>query len=489
MPYSPPSYSSGRSSSPSFSHHSRSVSPHSHQNQNQNQNPSHSLGRPGHRRSYSSQSQFGFGSGSGSSPRSASPSSNTRFSNEWSPNGNVNGGAWSGLGALPRRHSSAPPTSKFHIGDRRGGGSSSEEEDHDSALPPLKLKVQVLPSFSQGVPFPKTSSDSPVQNGPIPIPLPPTVPSNVTMTRSSNPALARTASSPAVTQPSSTANSPAGVPAVILLSTGKPLRSSLKGSRASSVLGSPIGSAAPSPSTSPRPSPDHSATNSVVGSPMTSPLIDGMPAPSFGSLASFGGPDSNSNSNYLLAPPSASASVLFSGHVRAQSAPSHPSGSDAYPSPAATPLGPLSPSLSECAALMSPGGTLLSPRNVHFPSLSSDLEHVKLFRKEARPSSLLITRKELTNNVHSNRSVNGVEGTEAEADGAGSGNGGEETETETETDRDYGYGYRSYWGSGTWGGKGLWNAAAPSKTSPGTKNQIQPDRFSERVVVPVPTSP
>ncbi|KAJ3894447.1 hypothetical protein GG344DRAFT_74122 [Lentinula edodes] len=483
MPYSQP-VSPPRSSSPSRSHHSRSY-------QNQNNNPStHSLGRPGHRRSYSSQAHYGSGSSlqtSYSSVIDTPPSSgrnSARFTNEQSisGNGNNNGirGAWGGLGSLPRRHSSASTptlssvnTSKFRIGDRRGSSSSEDDDgndDHsDRNLPPLKLKVQVLPSFSEGIPFPKSSADSPVRMGPMAIPNP----ASVTMTRSSVPT--RTSSSPELVETAPNTTSSAAInralsPAVILLSNGKPLRSSLKGSRISSLLSSPMGSAANSPSVSPvnsvRNSPVHSTASSAVTSPVTSPTIPGTAAPSFASFTNFVG--NGPSANVLSVPPS------FSGHVRAQSAPSPPMtpGQGIEAALESTWTGPLSPmtepppspGLSE---LMSPDA-LLSPRSVHFPSLPSDLERVRVFRKEARPSSLLVTRKErdqITNNLnHGLETLSNGGGEGAEGSGNDVKSGGEETETETETDREYGYGYNAgYWG----GGRGLWDAAAPLSRSNG----------------------
>ncbi|KIK71477.1 carbohydrate-binding module family 21 protein [Collybiopsis luxurians FD-317 M1] len=445
MPYSSPTYSR-RSPSPS---RSRSSSPHSYQNQNEN--PSfHSLGRPGHRRSYSSQSNFEMNQSSSSGRIS------TRFTSE----SGSNRGAWGGLGALPRRHSSnATPTlnstSKFRIGGK-AGSSSDEEEDDDydrHGLPPLKLKVQVP---SEGVPFPRSSTNSPLQTGPMPFLTP-------VVTRPPGPT--RTSSSPAVpsiTTPAPTVSTAA--PSVILLPSGKPLRSSLKGSRASSLLGTPTGSPVPSPAQSAKSSPVNSTANSVansaVGSPTTSPGIPGLPAPSFRSLASLGA-DSASN---LLTPPA------FGGHVRAQSAPSHPNSPGHDVSLDGTPPGPLSPPLSPGLS-DSTMEALLSPRSVHFPSLSADLERVQVFRKEARPSSLLVTRKERDHVASSlsrvaSRLANGADVGESSGK-----SGGEETETETETDRDYGYGYgynaghNGYWGN--WGGKGVWNAASskPLKAS------------------------
>ncbi|KAF9070107.1 hypothetical protein BDP27DRAFT_1420325 [Rhodocollybia butyracea] len=430
MPYSQPARSA-----------SRSVSPPSYRDQNYN--PSgHSLGRPGHRRSYSSQAHLEFGSesssNSGISARSPSPTRNSRFTNE----GFANRGAWGSLGALPRRHSSAIPTintSKFHIGDKNENSSS---DDENVKSPSLKLQVQVMPSYSEGVPFPKSSTDvSPVSTGPMHI----NSPAHVVMTR---PSAVRTASSPAVIPPAPPPTATGG-PAVVLLSNGKPLRSSLKGSRVSSLLNSPMGSATPSPSTSPRTSPVNSTTNSVETSPITSPGIPGFTAPSLNGIL-------RDPTLTFLVPPA------LSGHIRAQSVPSPPS--TAYPSPAPTPLGPFSPSIPSPLATdtplspglseppMSPG--LLSPRNVHFPSLPSDLERVRIFRKEARPSSLLVTRKE-----HAQLASKG----ETRADDRK--NIGEETDTETETDKDSGFtnGYL-----GAWGGRGLWGAVA---TSPGTKNR------------------
>ncbi|KAJ4467335.1 hypothetical protein C8R41DRAFT_871409 [Lentinula lateritia] len=492
MPYSQPA-SSPRSSSPSRSHHSRPY-------QNQNNNPStHSLGRPGHRRSYSSQAHYGSASNSQPSYSSVTdtppPSGRNpaRFTNEQSISGNGNGnngirGAWGGLGSLPRRHSSASTptlsstnTSKFRIGDRRGSSSSSEDDegndDHSNRnLPPLKLKVQVMPSFSGGIPFPKSSVDSPVRMGPMAIPNP----ASVAMTRSSVPT--RTSSSPELVIPDAAPSTTASAainralsPAVILLSNGKPLRSSLKGSRISSLLSSPMGSAANSPSVSPvnsvRNSPVHSTASSAVTSPVTSPTIPGTAVPSFASFTNFVG--HGPTPNVLLVPPS------FSGHVRAQSAPSPPmtpgQGIEAVLESTWTgPISPMtepppSPGLSE---LMSPDA-LLSPRSVHFPSLPSDLERVRVFRKEARPSSLLVTRKErdqITNNLNHGLEARSNGGEGAEGSGGDVKSGGEETDTETETDREYGYGYNAgYWGTG----RGLWDVPAPSFKSNGFSSSVK----------------
>ncbi|KAJ3739702.1 hypothetical protein DFH05DRAFT_1463624 [Lentinula detonsa] len=493
MPYSQPALSP-RSPSPSRHHYPRSPSSHSYQNQNHNHS-TQSLGRPGHRRSYSSQAQYGFESNSPASiPGSIAKSFSTgtdsaRFSNEQSINGIIGTrGAWGGLGSLPRRHSSATTptistTSKFRIGDRRESSSSDDDDENDEidrGLPPLKLKVQVLPSFSGGVPFPKSSADSPVQTGPMYIPNP----ANVSITRSSAPT--RTSSSPDIgTHEPTRAPSAVGTrtaSSVILLSNGQPLRSSLKGSRVSSLLNSPMASAANSPSVSPvysvRNSPVNSTVNSTATSPIMSPEIPGTSAPSFASFAN-------------LVPPS------FGGHVRAQSAPSPPmtpgQGIEAaLESTWTVPISPmsevpLSPGLSEPP--MSPDA-LLSPRSVHFPSLPTDLERIRVFRKEARPSSLLVTRKErdqLTSSLShasNNLSTNGVES--AEGSGTDVKSGGEETETETETDREYGYGYNA----GTWGGRGLWDAAASSKSNRVSSAKVlSPNSKDQSSAFPFPRLP
>ncbi|KAJ4470844.1 hypothetical protein J3R30DRAFT_1129857 [Lentinula aciculospora] len=472
MPYSQPS----RSSSPSRSYHS-----HSHQIQNHSTS-THSLGRPGHRRSYSSQAHYGSDSSSQQSTTSTLSKSSltgtasTRFSNEQSIDGkNGTRGAWGSLGSLPRRHSSGTTltlnsTSKFRIGDRRESSSSDDDnendDEHQQNLPPLKFKVQVLPSFSEGVPFPKSSADSPVRMGPMSIPNP----ANVTMTRSSAPT--RTTSSPAMITLEAP-STPAASPAVILLSTGKPLRSSLKGSRVSSLLNSPMGSAANSPSISPVNSVRSSPANSTVTSPITSPGIAGPSAPSFASFANF----NTDSTAKLLAPPS------FNGHVRAQSAPSPPTTpgqgieevlESTWTAPISpTSEAPLSPGVSEPM----PPDALLSPRSVHFPSLPTDLERIRVFRKEARPSSLLVTRKErdqITSSLnHVSNLSNGADG--AEGSGTDAKSGGEETETETETDREYGYGYNAgYWG--TWGGRGLWDAAASSRSNESSSMKVSSDQ-------------
>ncbi|KAF5340485.1 hypothetical protein D9758_014537 [Tetrapyrgos nigripes] len=285
--------------------------------------PTHSMGRPGHRRSYSA------------------------FSDERGP------GTFTSLGALPRRKT--PPTSatakRFHFGRQSGEDdtteSSSDDDDENArrdyaaaaGIPPLKLKVQ-----QNAYPFPKSSPTHSPMLSPL-SGLPPTLASSPAST--TNP---KFLAPPVRPSPSRTASSP------ILLSNGKPLKSSLKSS---------------------------SSTSNI-------------PAQN---------PNNNNNSN----PPHQS-----SFHVRARSAPSTPadllSSSNSSPSPPnssyGTPMSSGSPSEQHSPT----SSTVSTPKNVHFPSLPTDLEHVRVFNRTARPASLLLPRT----SSHQLGGREGEEGTGAE---------------------------------------------------------------------------
>ncbi|KAK1234996.1 hypothetical protein PQX77_001789 [Marasmius sp. AFHP31] len=317
----------------------------------------HSLGRPGHRRSYSAQHS------STITPSSASASA--------SP-----GGAFTSLRPPSRKQ-------KFHL--NASSSSSSESEDDDGPPPPLKLKTPLSPSFG-GVPFPKSSPlNSPVpgeRDGGLLSPLsglqthitnlPGSSPrhSPRTSPRSSSQSISITVNTanpsylavPKRPHPSRTASSP------ILLSNGKPLKSSLKGSSSTSNI--PV----QHPS-HPNHQPHHSRPHHV---------------------------------HHAHQPTS---------HQRARSAPSTPwegedDDDDRSPSP-------------------SPSTAPSTPKNVHFPSLPNDLEHIRVFNKSAKPISFLRRSSDVS------RGPTGVITNDIEF--------GADTETETETDREA----ATKWGAGS----------------------------------------
>ncbi|KAL0069417.1 hypothetical protein AAF712_003442 [Marasmius tenuissimus] len=319
----------------------------------------HSLGRPGHRRSYSAQHP----SNSPSASASASP-----------------GGAFTSLRPPSRKQ-------KFHL--NASSSSSSESEDDDGPPPPLKLKTPLSPSFG-GVPFPKSSPlNSPVpgeRDGGLLSPLSglqthitnlPGSPrhSPRTSPRSSSQSISITVNTanpsylavPKRPHPSRTASSP------ILLSNGKPLKSSLKGSSSTSNI--------------PVQHPNH---------PNHQPHR------------------SHPHVHHHHQPTS---------HQRARSAPSTPwEDDDPSPSP-------------------SPSTAPSTPKNVHFPSLPNDLEHIRVFNKSAKPISFLRRSSDVS------RGPTGVITNDIEF--------GADTETETETDREA----ATKWGAGSskaGGGGGGW---------------------------------
>lgn len=121
-------------------------------------------------------------------------------------------GAFIPLGDLPRRRSSTDMSTKFHLNDDDDDDSSSHDESNDrDRPPPLRLKINQN-SFN-AVPFPRSS--------PLPSPSLPPPP---------RPSVTRTASTPTV----------------LLLSNGKPLKSSLKSSSSSPNIPFPAQSLVPS---------------------------------------------------------------------------------------------------------------------------------------------------------------------------------------------------------------------------------------------------
>ncbi|KAG7100099.1 hypothetical protein E1B28_001879 [Marasmius oreades] len=353
----------------------------------------HSQGRPGHRRSYSS-----------------SPS--VSFSNERGP------GAFAGLGTLPRRQSpgiSINTAPKFHL-NTSSGSSSSDSGDEDGHPPPLKLKKPVSPSFG-GVPFPKSS------------PLSSPVPGD---------------------------NHDRG-----LLSPLSGLQTHITGFQSPSPRDSPLASPKPSPLASQthlappllRPSPSRTTSSPIL-------LSNGKPLKS--SLKS-----SSSTSNipvhhqhhphhpHLLHPNGSQPTHLHHHHhLRAQSAPSTPredtittiTTTQQQPEPS-IPNPPSTPSSASTSLTNSPTAT---PKNVHFPSLPTDLEHIRVFNKSAKPISFL--RRSSDASRGPNGQIHGV-GNLSEVEGP-------ETETETETDRDQVGGSGKAWVNGYIRGWGVGGGSA-----------------------------
>ncbi|KAK7051575.1 hypothetical protein VNI00_004554 [Paramarasmius palmivorus] len=309
--------------------------------------PTHSLGRPGHRRSYSSE----------------------RFTDERGP------GAFQSLGTLPRRQPSSssssaaatsstasykPPISvntqkRFHL-KPESSSSSSDEDDDDGPPPPLKLKTPLSPSFGVGVPFPRSSPRNSPRSSPLSSPLPadPNLLSPLSGTGLSSLPINSLSTTnekylapPSRPSPNRTTSSP------ILLSNGKPLKSSLKSS---------------------------SSTSNI---PATHPTSHSHPHH----------PHAHHHHSHA--------------HIRARSAPSTPS------------LATDSTSASTSTGSSPTQSTPATPKNVHFPSLPNDLEHIRIFNRSAKPSSL-------------RRSSDASRG----PTGAIIGVACEETETETETDRE-----------------------------------------------------
>ncbi|KAF9258291.1 hypothetical protein L218DRAFT_741655 [Marasmius fiardii PR-910] len=353
----------------------------------------HSQGRPGHRRSYSS------------SHLASSISSPINFSNERGP------GAFTSLGSLPRRpsHSNNNPsgitintTPKFHLNTSSGSSSSDSENDDDNGHPPpLKLKKSASPSF--GVPFPMSSPlNSPIpgdagdrERGALLSPLS-GIPSHITSSFGSSPrggsprTSPRTSPNPSSTHlasplvrnsPSRTSSSP------ILLSNGKPLKSSLKSSSSTSNIPAHH-----------HHHHHHTATTST----------------------------STQNATHLHP---------TNYHLRAQSAPSTPWIEDSSP---------LSSSTANSACSSATNSPTATPKNVHFPSLPTDLEHIRVFNKSAKPISFL--RRSSDASRGPNGDIPGIVSSEVE---------GQETETETETDRE---GLSSSWGWAGYGGSSAWGA-------------------------------
>ncbi|KAJ7573691.1 putative phosphatase regulatory subunit-domain-containing protein [Mycena floridula] len=287
------------------------------------------LGRPTHHRSFSTEKGHGAFASLGSLPRRTSYSSTTSSNS-----------AADGKQGNPSR-----PAHKFHLDD--------SESSEDEFIPALKLKPGAALRSPSGISgnfgalsSPRTSPNSSSTNvaaavtgkkasftpsnyaaPKIGVPFPSAAKEDG---QGQGPSIVLTL--PSATQPSSARPSPSRTSSTpILLSNGRPLKSSLKGTRSASSI-------------------THSGSNSPASGPATG---------------------------------------VVSAHLRAQSAPSTPS-MDLL---ASTPDS-LTPS---------------TPKNVHFPSLPTDLERVRLFSRSAKPIN--VSRSML----------------------------GEETETETETDGNAGF--------------------------------------------------
>ncbi|KAJ3900715.1 putative phosphatase regulatory subunit-domain-containing protein [Lentinula edodes] len=350
---------------------------------------------------------------------SSHPAPSYKFSNEIGP------GAFTPLGSLPRRssgpsiignpRSTSATAKRFHFksspevsssdssddddddDEYRGKESPSnlnqprktnvgdnDHDDHDDddrsyAIPPLKLRVNRLgsPSFN-GVPFPRSSPlSSPVLGSPLPSPT--RVPSGLLSPLGLNSPISETGSLLLSPNDSNTPQLP--------ISASNPIYSPYKYSpQDGTAFTLPL-----------RPSPTRSTSSPHIsnGRPLKSSL------------------KSSSSASNLHPHVHAihHAHRIHSSHQRASSAPTTPghelvgdhsssSSNSSVSNPSAPGSGTVSPT---------------TPKTVHFPSLSTHLERVRIFHKSAKPASLLTVRAQ-----------------------------GEETETETETDRgsDWGYAYR-----------------------------------------------
>ncbi|KAJ3730086.1 putative phosphatase regulatory subunit-domain-containing protein [Lentinula guzmanii] len=258
-------------------------------------------------------------------------------------------------------------------------GSDHDNEDRSYGLPPLKLRVNRLgsPSFN-GVPFPRSSPlSSPVLGSPLPSP-----------TRTPSGLLSPLALNSPTTEIASF-NSPSNETSTqIPISASNPIYSPYKYSPQD-------GTAFPLPL---RPSPTRSTSSPHIISSSGRPLKSSLKG--------------SSSASSIHSHPVHHIHQFHCSHQRASSAPSTPGyeliGDHSTPS---------SPNSSASNPSAPGSGTIspTTPKSVHFPSLPTHLERVRIFHKSAKPAALLAARAQ-----------------------------GEETETETETDRgsDWGYGFR-----------------------------------------------
>lgn len=212
--------------------------------------PVHSNGRPGHRRS---------------------------FSNASSVNG---AGAFQSLGALPRARitpTSSPP--RFRIGSDDDDDDNDSDDASDSPLPShpdTTLKVKLPQSTIQ---FPSVAVTSPASpNPPLIERSTTTSPAPFTPPIQPRPAVARTSSSP-----------------LILLSNGKPLKSSLK-SRSPSSSSASLSTSSSTSSLNPA-----SSAHTRAASAPNTPHLDSLPSPVFSD--DDGGRTPSTPKNVHFAPP------------------------------------------------------------------------------------------------------------------------------------------------------------------------------------------
>ncbi|KAH9486053.1 hypothetical protein JR316_0000117 [Psilocybe cubensis] len=357
-----------------------------------------------------------------------------------------------------RRRSTSAATKAKH--SRQG----DEDDDVLRSLPPLRLKAKPTSSFDQlAVPFPRSSPRSSPRTSPLHSPVgskdgianpphgvysQPSQPQQHAHTRSTseqpspapNSHVLQTHQHPhhAIVRPipvSRTYSSP------ILLSNGKPLRSSLKSSSSSPAMNIPF------PSQSILPSvlwPDLHKRVEEISSPASHQRA--ASAPTTPHLAS-------STPSYATSPQnrptesSVSHSIASEGLLSPDAPPSLTSSISSFSSSASTSSSPstsppLSPSLPSLSPSLSTSSTLShTPKNVHFPSQDTDIATVKIFNRSARPASLSLTGRESGNESQTE--------TETEGEGSGSGYGG------------FGVNRWGGWGSG-WGRSGGGGAGGTS---------------------------
>ncbi|PPQ96200.1 hypothetical protein CVT26_005511 [Gymnopilus dilepis] len=418
-----------------------------------------SQGRAGHRRSYShivlpeSTAFTSTSSSLGSLPRRRSTSSAPS-----TPGPSVrdlgSAAAGSSLGIAGPSSQNRKPT--FQLGRDDDDSSSGEEnqdqrpprisvrrdadddddEDGDDQLrrlPPLKLKLKTSPFDTAAAPFspPPTQLHGQGQLAvPFPRSSPRTSPTNSPSVATSSlpfPAPGPMHTRSASAEPAPLDSSSAGNPATrllrpsfsrtsstpILLSNGRPLKSSLKSSSSSPNIPFPPQSLVPSilwPDLHRKPEPHrqyhHHHHHERAASAPTTPHI-GPPSGDMHSL--------DSSQASMSPPPSLSSSITSDSTTTSVATSNASSGTTSPTSPSPPP---------------SPGSYYYHPpppKNVHFPSQEETLATVKIFNRSARPASLSLSRV--------------GEDTETETEGETSGTGGSGLGK-------WGWGWNAYSGSG-----------------------------------------
>ncbi|KAF9552187.1 hypothetical protein CPC08DRAFT_301737 [Agrocybe pediades] len=249
--------------------------------------------------------------------------------------------------------------------------------------------------------------------------------------------------------PSRTASSP-----ILLLSNGKPLRSSLKSSSSSPNIPFPSQSLVPS-MLWPDLHRDRHARYSTTGYEGDSTTTNSGAGQGHQRTASA--PSTPNIGGSSVPPPSLTSSVSSIasslGPGPGDSTTSTPT-SSAHTTPASSP--PLSPHMQYHPH---------PPKNVHFPSQDNNLATVKIFNKGARPAAVSLSRT----GSNGGAGVDGQRAGDAEERGTGT-EGESQTETETEGEAGtYGGGYGGYGGFGAgllgrWG-RNAWGAVGGSSSS------------------------